>query len=163
MRELEKRWKISVLPNFSKLNVIGLFEITQFHIANFEKGHNRIRYTKDLLAEEEFYEHTTKYAASVPSNEREELTMRISKKTFEKLVNIFQYVPIKKKRYVVELGNGLLGEIDWFEDGTKIVEVEFPNYEAIHEFVPNVPEWFGEEMAPNYNVLLFNKLNNIKE
>lgn len=68
---------------------------------------------------------------------------------------------VTKRRYRIPLDalhagcgyKGLTAELDVFtgcNEGLLLVEVEFPNVEAAHTFVP--PEWFGEDvsMVPEY-------------
>jgi adenylate cyclase len=57
---------------------------------------------------------------------------------------------IVKRRYPIPLPEGLVAEYDAYEEklaGLNVVEVEFPDEEQAHSFVP--PAWFGQEISGN--------------
>ncbi|TCK90499.1 CYTH domain-containing protein [Natranaerovirga hydrolytica] len=79
---------------------------------------------------------------------RNEINESITEETFLNLKDKIDYHMITKKRYLVPLDNGLMGELDIFEGALKgliLMEVEFDSVEASKAFVP--PSWFIQEVT----------------
>jgi adenylate cyclase len=74
---------------------------------------------------------------------------------------------IYKTRYLIPLSQGLIAELDIFEDklqGLEIVEVEFPDLQSANAFIP--PSWFGRDMSAdirytNYHLSRVNRLEEL--
>ena len=72
-------------------------------------------------------------------NYRDEFEATIDYEEGLKLYNLCKY-KVVKRRYSLQLPDGCHCDIDLYDDGTKIVEVERPTL----EFVPDLPDWIGE-------------------
>ena len=77
-----------------------------------------------------------------------EVEVPLNESGYEHLRTKIDYKMVSKVRYIIPLENGLKAELDIFGghlEGLTIVEVEFPDEEAIPSFVE--PEWFGEDVS----------------
>ncbi len=157
MIEREKRWKLNSNSPIPTDAIKDKFSITQTY-ANFNPDVRIRKINRDNS--EEFY-HTVKY--SLPkTNEREEIEQKISKERYERIFDAIDKKPVIKERIIVDIGNGLIAEVDKFEEDNNIViEVEFPTIELMQEFIK--PDWFGEEIKSNksFTYSMFAKINNI--
>lgn len=72
-------------------------------------------------------------------NYRDEFEVDMDYFEANKLYKLCKYKVIKR-RYNLQLEDGCHCDIDIYEDGTKIVEVERPNL----EYKPTLPDWIGE-------------------
>jgi CYTH domain-containing protein len=156
MIEREKRWKLKANPPADK--IIDKFIIEQTYATNNSNPSVRIRkITRDNSEE---YSHCVKYNLS-KTNEREEVEQKISKERYNRIFEVIDKKPIIKERTIVEIGDNLFAEIDYFNDTQDIViEVEFPSIELMNSF--HVPDWFGAEIKENsFSYSLFRKINNI--
>ncbi len=73
---------------------------------------------------------------------------------------------IYKTRYLIPLSQGLVAELDIFEEklqGLKLVEVEFSDLQSANEFVP--PSWFGKDMSADIRFTNYqlSKMNSLEE
>jgi CYTH domain-containing protein len=157
MIEREKRWNLK--PNtFIPTDAIkDKFTITQTY-AESQNPQVRIRkISRD--SSDEFY-HTVKYQLK-NKTEREEIEQKISKERYERIFDVIDKKPVVKERTIVDIGDGLIAEIDEFEDGNIVIEVEFDKVEIMQDFVK--PDWFGEEIKSNksFSYKVFAKINNI--
>jgi len=157
MIEREKRWKLKGdVPTDA---IKDKFIITQTY-ADSKNPQIRVRkITRDNF--EEFY-HTVKYQLD-NKNEREEIEQRISKERYDRIFEVINKKPVVKERTIVDISNGLVAEVDKFEDSNVVIEVEFPTVEIMNEFENNKPDWFGDEIKSNksFSYLMFAKINNI--
>ena len=84
---------------------------------------------------------------------REEYNLPMTKDSYEHMKAKADGRVIKKKRYEIPLREGLMAELDIFQEpeGLVMAEVEFDSREAADAFVP--PEWFGKEVTydPGYH------------
>jgi adenylate cyclase len=74
--------------------------------------------------------------------------LELDSERFDRLWPLAAGREIRKVRYEVALGDGLVAELDVFEghlDGMVCVEVEFPSDHAADSFTP--PDWFGPEVT----------------
>jgi CYTH domain-containing protein len=156
MIEREKRWKINNINNIPTDKIIDKFTITQVY-ANFKTPDVRIRKIS-RENKDEFY-HTVKY--QLKNNEREEIEQKISKERYERIFDTIDKKPVVKERTIIDIGDGLHGEVDKFETGDIVVEVEFPTVESMKNF--EIPSWFGSEIKKNksFSYTIFAKINNI--
>ena len=116
----------------------------------------RIRHIKEN--DEDTYYHTVKY--KLKNNQREEIEVIISEEQYNRIYDTIDKKPVRKNRYLVEISNGLMAEIDEFKDtGDIVVEVEFPDEETMNNFIK--PDWFGSEIKEkkSFNVYVFSKIN----
>lgn len=82
---------------------------------------------------------------------REEHEMPITSKQFETLLLKIESNLIEKDRYLINLHNGLIAELDVFlgiYKGLALVEVEFNSIEDANTFTP--PHWFAHEVTEDY-------------
>jgi CYTH domain-containing protein len=80
--------------------------------------------------------------------ERAEVETEISADDFAELWPLAGDRHLTKTRHRVDLGGGLVAEVDVYGgglDGLAAVEVEFPSREAAEAFTP--PDWFGPEVT----------------
>lgn len=156
MIEREKRWKLK--GEIPKDKIKDKYTITQTY-ANFNPD-VRIRNITDKNGKDTFF-HTVKY--NLDDGTREELEHRISKERYDRInKTLNDKKPVIKDRYLVELDNDLVAEIDCFLDtGDIIIEVEFPNENVQNSFAK--PDWFGNELKnkQNFSIELFKKINNM--
>lgn len=79
---------------------------------------------------------------------RSEYEMEITKKEYLALCKQVISTFVKKARYYIPAGEGLVAELDVYHGkltGLVTVEVEFDSIEAADGFEP--PEWFGDEIT----------------
>lgn len=79
---------------------------------------------------------------------REEIEFPLTKEQFLNLWPKIDTKVISKKRYLIPLENGLVAELDIFEDfldGLITVEVEFSSELQAERFMP--PNWFGKDVT----------------
>jgi CYTH domain-containing protein len=157
MIEREKRWKLKSEPPSDK--IVDKFIIEQTYATNNSNPSVRIRkITRDNSEE---FSHCVKYSLD-KTNEREEVEQKISKERYNRIFDAIDKKPIVKERTIVNIGDNLVAEIDKFETGEIIVEVEFPTVESMNSF--SIPDWFGsviKEKSFSYSV--FCKINNINK
>lgn len=139
MIELEKRWKVKDFPID---NVVKEIHIFQYYIAKAK--HMRTRLRKSVILEETSYTHCTKYF--IGENAREEFESFMTVNQFERVLKLYPDVKVEhKKRSVIDLQqHGLIAEIDKYDNGDIVVEVEFYNVTQMENFIP--PIWFGDEI-----------------
>ena len=96
---------------------------------------------------------TVKRTVSSDGLIREEIEKEISREYYELFLHNKIGNTVKKMRYPLHAENGLIYELDIYQDileGLLVVEVEFPNEEIANNFVK--PDWFVEEITskPEY-------------
>ncbi len=80
--------------------------------------------------------------------ERAEVETDISAEDFAELWPLAGDRHLEKTRHRVDLGDGLVAEVDVYRGalaGLAVVEVEFPSGEAADAFAP--PDWFGPDVT----------------
>jgi CYTH domain-containing protein len=82
---------------------------------------------------------------SGPGHVRVEEEMEIDERRFEALWALTEGRRIAKTRHVVPLAGGVAAEVDVYDDGLLVAEVEFPTEAASAAFLP--PSWFGREVT----------------
>lgn len=82
---------------------------------------------------------------SGPAHVRVEEELEIEPARFEALWALTEGRRIAKTRHVLELPDGTVAEIDVYDDGLVVAEVEFPDEAASRAFSP--PGWLGEEVT----------------
>ena len=79
---------------------------------------------------------------------RREIERELDEEEFVALWEVGTELRIAKRRFPIELGDGLVAEYDEFDGdlaGHRLVEVEFPDVEVARRFEP--PSWFGDEVT----------------
>ncbi len=79
---------------------------------------------------------------------REEYNLPLTKEAYGHLLSKIDGRLIKKRRYMLPLGKGLIAELDIFEGELApliLAEVEFPDEDSAFSFIP--PNWFGEDVT----------------
>jgi len=153
MIEKEKRYYIK--GDIPKDKVISKKNIKQVY-SNFNPD---VRIRKTEQDGNNSFTHTVKYF--INDNDREEIEQDIEEDSYNRIFNLLNKKPVNKDRYLIDIGNELIAEYDDFLDtGDKVVEVEFPNEDAMTNF--EKPDWFGEEIAKGkmFNKQIFSLLNN---
>ena len=80
-----------------------------------------------------------------------EVQLPLTNESYEHLRGKVDGQLVCKTRYLIPLEHGRTAELDIFHnqlEGLVVVEVEFPEVEAINEFI--IPEWFGEEVSKDH-------------
>lgn len=99
-----------------------------------------------------------------------EVELPLTKESYEHLKEKVDGLLVCKTRYLIPLQEGieqgLTAELDIFHNqlkGLVMVEVEFPNVNAMEQFMP--PDWFGEEVSQDqrYSNSYLSKLNSYEE
>lgn len=146
--ELELAWLIDSLP--SNLGDCRNIKIVQAYLKTNDPQ------VKDARVREKggVYTHTIKRFAKnyQETGYSTEETREISKEEFLKLSGQSNK-KVTKTRYFYPLAQGLVAEVDVYEEnlkGLNVVEVEFPNVEAFKQF--NLPDWFGKEVTDSVGV-----------
>ena len=79
---------------------------------------------------------------------REEYNLPLTEDAYRHLLEKADGIILKKRRYMIPLGNRLTAEIDIFSgvwEGLIITEVEFPDLVSAESF--QAPDWFGDEVT----------------
>ena len=79
---------------------------------------------------------------------REEYNLPLTKEAYGHLLSKIDGRLIKKRRYMLPLGEGLTAELDIFEGELApliLAEVEFPDEDSAFSFIP--PDWFREDVT----------------
>ena len=79
---------------------------------------------------------------------REEYNLPLTEDAYRHLLEKADGIILKKRRYMIPLGNRLTAEIDIFSgvwEGLIITEVEFPDLASAESF--QAPDWFGDEVT----------------
>ena len=77
----------------------------------------------------------------------EEINIPLTEFEFQKLWNLTDR-HLEKTRYFIPLSDGLIGELDIFENdlqGLYFIEIEFSSKEQMDSFV--APDWFGKDIT----------------
>ena len=141
-KEIEKRWVVKSVPE----EVPECSYLIEQSYSNLEPD---VRVRKKTYADEVEFIHGVKYKISDIS--KIEIESNINEIDYERIIKYIGKRPIKKMRYVYNIGNGLKAELDVFVDvDKKVVEVEFNTEDEANSFIK--PKWFGEEIKSNYSV-----------
>lgn len=141
MREIERKFLVRKLP---PLDGCARYEIEQGYLAT-ELGRSEVRMRRcngELLL-------TVKRDRDdgAGSHSRDEQNIRLQPEQWDALWPMTEGRRVAKVRYDVPFGEFLI-EIDVFtgpNEGIITAEVEFPDPETSHAFVP--PDWLGEEVT----------------
>lgn len=131
--EIERKFLVKEIPN----NILKQSNITQGYLCYDPEI--RIRNIDDK-----------KYFLTIKTSDcsmiRDEHEIEIQKEIYSSLFKETKAI-INKTRSYVNLSTGLTAEIDSYDDGLVVVEVEFKTKENADDFIP--PSWFGEEVTYN--------------
>jgi CYTH domain-containing protein len=161
MLEIEKQYKLNGDIPKDKLKSQYYIEQVYSNIASNTSPDVRIRKITDINGKETYF-HTVKYIINT-KNIREEIEQSITKEQYDRIFEFIDKKPVIKNRYLIDLDNGLIAEVDHFIDTNKIIiEVEFPNEESMNNFNSIKPDWIGDEIKnkQSYSVFVFSKINN---
>lgn len=150
MIEAERRWNLASNPPSESIISISFIE----QMKTGENPRTRVRKETKIIDDENretSFTHTTKY--KINSFVKEEIETKISESQYQRIIDLYEKKDIiSKKRTVIDIGGGLLAEVDeYLEKGNIIIEVEFPSEQASDNFIP--PDWFGEEVKQKNNFL----------
>lgn len=134
--EIERKFLVATLPDLS--NLLGA-HIQQAYLS--KKPEVRVR--KKTKQFNEHYFLTVKSEGSVA---RDEFEIVLSDITYKELLGEAKYL-IEKTRYEIPLSEGLVAELDVYDNPKDlvVVEVEFINEDLAQKFVP--PSWMGKEVT----------------
>ncbi len=136
--EIERKFLVKEIPE--NLHQYNVRDIEQAYL-NFSPT---IRIRHDVNNESEKYELTYKGSGILA---HEEYNLPLDKTSYDNLMQKREGTVIKKKRYMIPLGEHT-AELDIFEGdyaGYMLVEVEFRSIEDAHSFIQ--PTWFGEDVT----------------
>lgn len=142
--EIEKKYRVKYLPE----------NLEQYEKREIEQGYLCSNPVVRIRKSNEEYILTYKSKFGIdPSLSRlakvcNEVEVMLNESGYNHLKTKIDDHLIRKVRYIIPLENGLKAELDIFHDyleGLTIVEVEFPEAEAMKGFTP--PEWFGEDVS----------------
>lgn len=165
MLEIEKRYKLNGdISDIPKEKIKSQYRIEQVY-SNIASGTSpapdcRIRKITDIDDKESYF-HTVKYIIK-SINIREEIEQQITEKQYNRIFKFINKKPVIKDRYLIDIENGLVAEIDYFPDlDETIVEIEFPNEETMNNFNNIKPVWIGQEIKgkQSYSVYVFSIIN----
>lgn len=139
MVEMERRWKLKEYPQETNNAEI---KIEQYYISDI--SHMKLRVRRSETLDETWYTHCVKYF--IGENAREEIETMITVNQFERIIKLYPNLKKEtKKRTVIQIDNDkLVAEVDEYENGDIVVEVEFYDVSQMANFTP--PQWFGEEI-----------------
>ena len=145
-REIERKWLVKEIP--FNLEDMRCLEIEQAYLS----GSPTVRVRKE---DDEYYL-TYKGSRKMEGNSdlsHSEYNLPLDQDSYEHLKEKRDGGLIRKKRYLIPIGDGLKIELDIFEEpkhGLILAEVEFESEEDALSFKP--PEWFGEDVTgiPDY-------------
>ena len=139
--EIERKYLVSELPETLNNNPYR----------TIEQGYLNTDPVIRIRRDDEKYELTYKSKGLMT---REEYNLPLTKEAYEHLLSKIDGRLIKKKRYMLPLGEftndplGLTIELDLFEGDLApllLAEVEFPDEPSANTFIP--PSWFGEDVT----------------
>ena len=142
--EIERKYLVKYMPK--RFYVYPHKELEQAYLS-FGDGDDplekRVRLMRNGAIEHFFY--TEKGDGDISRSEYE---MEITKKEYLSLCKQAISPFVKKARYYIPAGDGLVAELDVYHGkltGLVTVEVEFDSIESADGFEP--PEWFGDEIT----------------
>lgn len=138
--EIEKKFLVNILP--INLESYPYADITQWYLAINSSNEVRIRKTQKSDGTI-IYTRTIKDEKWIGINKEKE--SEISQEKFDYLFQFTSKQTVSKRRYYIPLHDWLTAELDIFPDEKFIVEVEFPDTEAMNDFIP--PVRFGEDVT----------------
>lgn len=133
--EIERKFLLKELPD----------DLSRFHRREIEQVYLCTKPVLRVRKADDSYYLTYKGTGMMV---REEYNMPLTASSYLHLKKKSDGHPITKTRYLIPLGQGLMGELDVFHgilEGLMFMEVEFKNEDQAVSFVP--PEWVGEEVT----------------
>lgn len=141
--EIERKFLINELPK--DLESYEKIEIEQGYISNKPTIRIRKADEKYLLTVKTKFGVSKEEGGPIVNNEHE---FEITEKEYYHLKEKLKRDTLKKTRYLIPLGGGLVAEVDVFKErfeGLVFAEVEFPSLEAADSFVK--PDWLGKDVS----------------
>jgi adenylate cyclase len=137
--EIERKFLVKDLPE----------HLDTYPVLTLEQGYLCTDPVLRIRKQDEKYELTYKSKGLLS---REEITIPLTKESYEHLLTKIDGNLIRKKRYLIPFSN-LTIELDIFEkpfEDYKTAEVEFSTEKDAYSFCP--PSWFGEDVTfdPKY-------------
>ncbi len=137
-KEIERKFLVTFLPEDIYLTQMDGEEITQGYLAWGSGGTVRIR----RLGEAYFW--TVKQKVGNNPVERDEHEVEISEAQFNKMWPATEGRRVEKTRYRIPYLDAEI-ELDVFDSGHMLAEVEFPSLGAAESFTP--PDWLGPDVT----------------
>ena len=136
--EIERKWRVRELPG----------ELSRYECIDMEQAYLNEHPTVRIRRENSEYFLTYK-GISDNSMAHTEYNLPLTAEAYGHMLPKHDGRIIRKKRYVIPLGDGhLKAELDIFDEPftpLRIIEVEFSSVEEAETFTP--PGWFGEEVT----------------
>jgi CYTH domain-containing protein len=142
--EIERKYAIDKFPS----------DLTQYQYKKIEQGYLCHKPIVRIRKSNENYILTYKSKIGLEENVHtsaivnQEVELPLTKEAYQTLRSKTEGNIIYKTRYLVPLNDGLMAEIDIFEQqlqGLVIVEVEFADEKSADKFIK--PDWFGKELS----------------
>lgn len=142
--EIERKYRVKYMPEY----------LEQYEKKEIEQGYLCSNPIVRIRKSNEDYILTYKSKFGIDENLSKlakvcnEVEVPLNESGYLHLREKIDYKLVTKVRYIIPLANGLKAELDIFGghlEGLSIVEVEFPDEAAIHEFVE--PDWFGKDVS----------------
>jgi CYTH domain-containing protein len=152
MIEKEKRWYLN--GELPMDDLLSKKKISQVY-SNFSPD---VRIIETVENDISTYTHTVKHF--INDNDREEIEQYISDTSYNRILKLIDKKPLVKDRFLFDLGNNLIAEVDHFIDTDEwIVEVEFSDDKTMNDF--QKPNWFGNEVdkGKQFNKQVFSLIN----
>ena len=133
--EIERKYLIKNTPD----------NLSDFPCRIMEQGYLNTDPVRRIRKDNDNYELTYKSKGLMV---REEYNLPLTKEAYGHLLSKIDGRLIKKRRYMLPLGEGLTAELDIFEGELApliLAEVEFPDEDSAFSFIP--PDWFGEDVT----------------
>ena len=133
--EIERKWLINTIPS----------DLEQYPHHIIEQGYLNTTPVVRVRRQDELYILTYKGGGMMA---REEYNLPLTEDAYRHLLEKADGIILKKRRYMIPLGNRLTAEIDIFSgvwEGLIITEVEFPDLVSAESF--QAPDWFGDEVT----------------
>lgn len=135
--EIEKKFLVKKMPD---LSLYEYKEISQGYLNENDPVLRIRKFDNDYYLTYKFNKGKNK-----DINVALEYELEITKEAFEHLKTKTDGKMINKRRYFIPLNDGLTCELDVFDDGLVLAEVEFKNEEDAIKFVK--PDWFLEDVT----------------
>ena len=133
--EIERKYLISDIP----------FPLSGYQYRQIEQGYLCTEPVVRIRRDDDQYYLTYKSKGLMV---REEYNLPLTRDAYLHLKTKADGRIISKKRYMIPLSDGLMIELDLFENDLAplmLAEVEFPDRESAENFTP--PDWFGEDVT----------------
>ena len=161
MKEIEKKF------------LVGDIDLSSYEFVDIEQAYLNIRPDPIIRIRKYDNKYFLTYKTKIDTNKNlniaNEYKLPINEEVYKKLKKKIEGNIIKKRRYLIDIGNGLKAELDVYFGclkGLKTVEVEFKNEKEYLSF--KSPTWFLQDVTKdiryiNSSLAMINKLEELEE